>query len=733
MSAPFCFHVYDLSQGVARTYSPLVLPPNPDGTRHSGVAAILHSAVVAFGYEYYFEGSVARRPAGRTRFGSEYAEVQNKHYVTTRSREAFESWIKETDWCEDDETANAADHGFGLLDYRAITHNCHAFCEAAARFLTNGLRGAPATITCNIQQLTNFPAGALAAHVMERLAGGVVHEMLKNAERAIGCAEVAAANLHAAKEASGVPCIPPAAIFVPRPWRGTTAATRCTSPASPDASGPLGAEDAVWSVLRLFVRGVLVDVHLAAAASEPPLSRATRTARGGYSSATRIDAAEAAVRASVRDVVDAPMAADVPANVAAILVDAITVALHSLGDDDDDEEGGVRRGADGAELSDAGDSAAAEPTTSAMTLQSTRSPPKRRDSSHSRSRAAAATTEESQLGLDETFDPFEDQVVSHSSFAMVDEEDARGHLDHLRRIVTRRPGSVIDGPAAAEAARQTERHDMKYLVGVLRAWSTLQLNPHIAAAVAQHAGLLEQLEGLIAPEMAGLWPPDVLAAILDLCCAMCAQHVSGSFLRHRLAAQLVHLLALGLFARDWGIIDRAASLYNNMVLLYRSYTLSAIELEMHRHGTAVPLGRATFIVLGALRIVFPPAAMMIEHPRLFCRPNPLSAEVQIAEARDPQGPLLTPQQCTHLIAREQLALQKLLLGLVFFTAEGEEPATVVAESAFKLSVERLGDQCLTEETHALRRVLARLAFPPPPAEEGGHHRGGSTLSNSTET
>lgn len=61
---PVYLHVYDLSQGLARQLSPMLLGRTID--------AIYHSAVVVAGKEFYFGGmgGINSAPAGRTRFGT---------------------------------------------------------------------------------------------------------------------------------------------------------------------------------------------------------------------------------------------------------------------------------------------------------------------------------------------------------------------------------------------------------------------------------------------------------------------------------------------------------------------------------------------------------------------------------------------------------------------------------------------------------------------------------------
>jgi hypothetical protein len=61
MPTPVHLHVYDLSQGLARSLSPVLLGRQLDG--------VWHTAVVVDGAEYYFGMGISKAAAGRTRFG----------------------------------------------------------------------------------------------------------------------------------------------------------------------------------------------------------------------------------------------------------------------------------------------------------------------------------------------------------------------------------------------------------------------------------------------------------------------------------------------------------------------------------------------------------------------------------------------------------------------------------------------------------------------------------------
>ena len=62
MPIPVHLHVYDLSQGMARSLSPVLLGRQLDG--------VWHTAVVVAGKEWYFGQGISCGRAGATRFGT---------------------------------------------------------------------------------------------------------------------------------------------------------------------------------------------------------------------------------------------------------------------------------------------------------------------------------------------------------------------------------------------------------------------------------------------------------------------------------------------------------------------------------------------------------------------------------------------------------------------------------------------------------------------------------------
>jgi hypothetical protein len=54
-------HIYDVSQGMAKQFSGMILGKTIDGVWHTGI--------VVYGKEYYFGGGISYDPPSRTPFG----------------------------------------------------------------------------------------------------------------------------------------------------------------------------------------------------------------------------------------------------------------------------------------------------------------------------------------------------------------------------------------------------------------------------------------------------------------------------------------------------------------------------------------------------------------------------------------------------------------------------------------------------------------------------------------
>ncbi|KPA81084.1 glycosyl hydrolase-like protein [Leptomonas pyrrhocoris] len=151
---------YDLTQGMARNFGPMLLGRPIEG--------IWHTSVVVFGREYYFDGGVgivADPNPGRTRFGAPHrTEALGE---TAKRYEEFFAW-----------TQRQRTSGFGPGDYHLLNNNCNSFTDAASVFLLG--RHIPRDVLEMIPTLLSSPVGQMLRPMLEQAtsggAGGVAEQ-----------------------------------------------------------------------------------------------------------------------------------------------------------------------------------------------------------------------------------------------------------------------------------------------------------------------------------------------------------------------------------------------------------------------------------------------------------------------------------------------------------------------------------------------------------------------------
>lgn len=97
--------VYDLSQGMARQFSPALLGKSIDGIWHTGVAV--------FGKEYYFGGGICECDAGNSPYGE--PEMIHDMGNTEHTQDAFVSFLTKIS------------SRFTAYTYNLFEHNCNNF------------------------------------------------------------------------------------------------------------------------------------------------------------------------------------------------------------------------------------------------------------------------------------------------------------------------------------------------------------------------------------------------------------------------------------------------------------------------------------------------------------------------------------------------------------------------------------------------------------------------------
>lgn len=133
--APVQLHVYDLSQGLARSLSPMLLGKVIEGVWHTGL--------VCFGREWYFSGGIQAGVPGGTHFGPPL------HVLDLGRTHVPEELFKE--YLED------ISPRFTAATYNLLSHNCNNFSEEVAQFLVG--KGIPPHITGLPADVLSTPFG----------------------------------------------------------------------------------------------------------------------------------------------------------------------------------------------------------------------------------------------------------------------------------------------------------------------------------------------------------------------------------------------------------------------------------------------------------------------------------------------------------------------------------------------------------------------------------------------
>lgn len=96
-------HVYDLSQGMARQFSPMILGKE--------IGGIWHTGIVVFGTEYYFGGGICADPPCMTPYGAPVDTVSLGS--TVKSMEEFRDFLR------------SISSRFSMSTYHVLDNNCN--------------------------------------------------------------------------------------------------------------------------------------------------------------------------------------------------------------------------------------------------------------------------------------------------------------------------------------------------------------------------------------------------------------------------------------------------------------------------------------------------------------------------------------------------------------------------------------------------------------------------------
>lgn len=136
-SYPVKLYIYDLSRGMARQLSPVMLGKQLDG--------IWHTAIVVHGKEYFFVGEgINNCPPGGTPLGEPDSVVDMG--VTEVPAELFMEYL-----------TSLAESTYRGDKYNLFEHNCNSFSNEVAQFLTG--RKIPSYITDLPSEVLSTPFG----------------------------------------------------------------------------------------------------------------------------------------------------------------------------------------------------------------------------------------------------------------------------------------------------------------------------------------------------------------------------------------------------------------------------------------------------------------------------------------------------------------------------------------------------------------------------------------------
>ncbi|GIL71498.1 hypothetical protein Vretimale_2636 [Volvox reticuliferus] len=138
-------HVYDLTNGLARSLSPMLLGQQID--------AIYHTGVVVGGIEYFFGGGVQHCIAGQTPFGQPLRTVELG--VTHLGKDVREELLADLS------------SRFTPQDYNLITKNCNHFSSAWTELLTGN--PIPDEYVNQAQRILQSPLGQMLLPIMEQM------------------------------------------------------------------------------------------------------------------------------------------------------------------------------------------------------------------------------------------------------------------------------------------------------------------------------------------------------------------------------------------------------------------------------------------------------------------------------------------------------------------------------------------------------------------------------------
>lgn len=149
MSEPVTLLVYDITMGMARAMSMMVIGQQID--------AVYHTSLVVFGREYYFGGGICNDAPKTTPYGKPIQEIPLGN--TEIPEEVFKEFLADIS------------PRFTAEKYDLIEHNCNMFTDAAAEFLLG--KGIGEQYTKQAKNLLESPAGQMFKPYLAQMQGQV--------------------------------------------------------------------------------------------------------------------------------------------------------------------------------------------------------------------------------------------------------------------------------------------------------------------------------------------------------------------------------------------------------------------------------------------------------------------------------------------------------------------------------------------------------------------------------
>jgi hypothetical protein len=238
MPCRVAIHVYDLSQGMARTMSMAMVGVQVDIIPHTGI--VVHWADRSI--EYFFGGGIQAAPAGKA-VGFAPCEVIALGQ-TTKSEAELQVFL------------SSISARFSAETYNLLEHNCNHFSDEVAAFLTEGAGRVPDRIVNIAQHALSTPQGQGLRALIEQVQATMFQQMQANVAQPAVAAPAPAAPAAAAAAPSGAfsaegvssmlagmtpaapaaPTAPAAAVPAPAAPAAPAAAAAPAAPAAPAAA-----------------------------------------------------------------------------------------------------------------------------------------------------------------------------------------------------------------------------------------------------------------------------------------------------------------------------------------------------------------------------------------------------------------------------------------------------------------------------------------------------------------